>query len=245
VGGLQSNFPATIPALLANFIRIINGSVRTSALATSQIFYIYEGTGYTNVFDKKIPWEAGDYLVLPSHNEAIHYCEEEASLYWVHDGPLLNYLGVTASNERFPPALYKYSLVEESLQKFTDLNGKQANRPRNTIAITPTIWTMFGVLPKECTQYPQKHESATIDFIIDCKPGCFTMIGTELGSDGAIVNGTRYDWLPGASFIIPSGYWCSRHNESTTDAHAFSIQDAGLHIYLRTLETAFSNPILK
>ena len=73
---------------------------------------------------------------------------------------------------------------------------------------------MFGLLPKGAIQYPHRHESVALDFVISCKPGCYTMIGTELGPDGMIINGHREDWKPGASFITPAGYWHSHHNES-------------------------------
>jgi gentisate 1,2-dioxygenase len=101
---------------------------------------------------------------------------------------------------------------------------------------------MFGLLPKGAVQYPHRHESVALDFVISCKPGCYTMIGTELGPDGMIINGHREDWKPGASFITPAGYWHSHHNESGEDAHVLPIQDAGLHTYLRTLDILYSHP---
>jgi len=47
---LQCDYPATSPALLANFVRIINGTVTTSAPATSQVFHVFEGHGHTEAF---------------------------------------------------------------------------------------------------------------------------------------------------------------------------------------------------
>lgn len=249
---LGCDYPATGPALLANFVRIVNGSVTTNALATSQVFYVFKGSGYTEAFGRKIPWEAGDYMVFPAHGEAVHHCEEEASFYWVHDGPLMSYLGVTAMKERFAPTVYKHSIAAAKLQEIADdPKGKLANRLSVLLAnknfpqtrtVTHTMWTMFGLLPKGAIQYPHRHESIALDFAIDCQPGCYTMIGTELGPDGMILNGKRHDWAPGAAFVTPAGYWHSHHNESGADAHVLPIQDAGLHTYLRTLEITFSHP---
>lgn len=249
---LQVNYSATGPGLLANFVRIVNGSVTTRALATSQVFYVFEGSGYTEAFGKKIDWEKGDYLAFPAHGEAIHHCEGKAAFYWVHDGPLVSYLGVTATEQRFAPTLYKHTLAAAKLEQIAnDPTGKLANRVSVLLAnknfpqtrtITPTMWTMFGLLPKGATQFPHRHESIALDFVIDCQPGCYTMIGTELGPDGMIANGKRHDWVPGASFVTPGGYWHSHHNESGADAHVLPIQDAGLHTYLRTLEITFSHP---
>lgn len=230
----------------------MNGSVTTNALATSQVFYVFKGEGYTEAFGKKIPWEAGDYMVFPAHGEAVHHCEGEASFYWVHDEPLMNYLGVTALKERFAPTVYKHSIAAAKLQQIADdPKGKLANRLSVLLAnknfpqtrtVTHTMWTMFGLLPKGAIQYPHRHESIALDFAIDCQPGCYTMIGTELGPDGMILNGKRHDWAPGAAFVTPAGYWHSHHNESGADAHVLPIQDAGLHTYLRTLEITFSHP---
>jgi len=249
---LQCDYPATSPALLANFVRIINGTVTTSAPATSQVFYVFEGRGHTEAFGRTIPWEAGDYLAFPAHGEAAHHCDGKASFYWVHDGPLVTYLGVTPATQRFAPTVYKHKLAAAKLQQIADdPRGRLANRVSvllanknfpHTRTITHTMWTMFGLLPRGAIQFPHRHESVALDFVIDCQPGCYTMIGTELGPDGMIVNGNRHDWVPGASFVTPGGYWHSHHNESGTDAHVLPIQDAGLHTYLRTLEITFSHP---
>ncbi|MGI9231902.1 MAG: cupin domain-containing protein, partial [Methylocystis sp.] len=103
------------------------------------------------------------------------------------------------------------------------------------------LWAMYGLLPSGKSQLPHRHESVALDFVIDCKPGCYTLIGTELGGDGWIKNPHREDWAAGASFITPPGYWHSHHNESGADAHVLPIQDAGLQEFLRTLEIKFSH----
>lgn len=244
--------PATSPALCANFIRIIKGSVMTTAEATSQLFFVHKGSGRTDACGESIYWTKGDYLVLPAHGQAMHYAEEEAGLYWVHDAPLLRYLGAAPTVARFKPTLYEYSKAETKLESIAnDPVNSQANRVsvllanRNfpqTRTVTHTLWAMFGLLPAGKIQYPHRHESVALDFVVDCKPGCYTMIGTELDENGMIKDGVREDWAPGASFVTPPGYWHSHHNESGADAHVLPIQDAGLHTYLRTLEITFSHP---
>ena len=244
--------PATSPALLANFVRIVRGSILTTALATSQLFFVFEGSGRTEACGREINWSKGDFMVLPAHGEAVHHTQGEASMYWVHDAPLLRYLGVTATEERFQPTVFQHSKAEAKLEQIVkDPVSSQANRLSVLLAnsnfpqtrtITHTLWAMFGLLPKGKVQYPHRHESVALDFVISCKPGCYTMIGTELDSDGMIKNGHREDWKSGASFITPAGYWHSHHNESGEDAHVLPIQDAGLHTYLRTLDILYSHP---
>ena len=108
-----------------------------------------------------------------------------------------------------------------------------------TRTITHVIWAMFGVLPAGAVQLPHHHESVALDFIIDCEPGCYTLVGTKLDDQGNIVDGKRADWKPGSAFVTPPGLWHSHHNESGAPAHLMPIQDAGFHTYLRTLDIHF------
>ena len=244
--------PATSPALLANFVRIVKGTLKTNALATSQLFFVFQGSGRTEACGRTIEWKQGDFMVVPAHGESIHHTDGEAGFYWVHDAPLLRYLGVTATEERFQPTVFEHSKAAAKLEQIAnDPVTNQANRVSVLLAnsnfpqtrtITHTLWAMFGLLPKGKVQYPHRHESVALDFVISCKPGCYTMIGTELNSEGMIKNGHRENWVSGASFITPAGYWHSHHNESGEDAHVLPIQDAGLHTYLRTLDILYSHP---
>lgn len=243
--------PATSPALLANFVRIVGTPVKTAVNATSQLFYVFQGSGYTKACGQTIYWEQGDFMVFPAHGEAVHY-SDNASFYWVHDAPLLNYLGAIATKPQFKPTVFKHSKAVAKLDDIIkDPVAGQANRVSVLLAnsnfpqtrtITHTLWAMFGILPRGKVQFPHRHESVALDFVINCKPGCYTIIGTELDPEtGMIKNGHRENWESGASFITPAGYWHSHHNESDEDAHVLPIQDAGLHTYLRTLDILYSH----
>jgi gentisate 1,2-dioxygenase len=111
-----------------------------------------------------------------------------------------------------------------------------------TLTITQVIWTMFGVLPEGSVQLPHRHESVALDYIIDCRPGCYTLVGQDLDEDGNIINPKRADWKTGSAFVTPPGYWHAHHNESGAPAHLIPIQDAGLHTYLRSLDIKFFHP---
>ena len=111
-----------------------------------------------------------------------------------------------------------------------------------TLTITHVIWTMLGVLPASVVQLPHRHESVALDYIIDCQPGCYTLVGQELDKDGNIINARRAEWKAGSAFVTPPGYWHAHHNESGAPAHLIPIQDAGLHTYLRSLDIRFFHP---
>jgi gentisate 1,2-dioxygenase len=242
--------PATSPALCSNFIRIEPGEhIRTSPNATSELYYVIRGTGRTVVHEETIGWAKGDFLTLPAQSAAEHFADEDAAFYWVHDEPLLRYLGVTATARHFKPTLYPRERAMMELER-VEHDPEAAKRSRvsvllanrafpQTRTITHVIWAMFGVLPDGAVQLPHHHESVALDFIIDCKPGCYTLIGVELDENGNIVNGRRADWKPGSAFVTPPGLWHSHHNESGAPAHLMPIQDAGLHTYLRTLDIHF------
>src|ERR1700751_3923127 len=93
---------ATSPALLANFLRIRAGEqIDTSTNATSQLFYVLYGRGFAAVNGRGVKWEKGDFLTLPAGMHSVFYADAAAARYWVHDEPLLRYLGAEATQPRF------------------------------------------------------------------------------------------------------------------------------------------------
>jgi gentisate 1,2-dioxygenase len=111
-----------------------------------------------------------------------------------------------------------------------------------TLTVTHTLWAMLGVLPINAVQLPHRHQSVALDLIVDCTPGCYTLVGTRISAKGEIINPTRIDWKPYSAFITPPGYWHAHFNESATVAHLIPLQDAGLQTYLRSLDIRFVLP---
>ncbi len=104
---LRCQGPATSPALLSNFIRIRPGEqIATDPNATSELYYVIRGRGETTLGGRKLAWCEGDLFTLSCCGEAVHKADEDAALYWVHDEPLLRYLGARAETPRFQPTLY-------------------------------------------------------------------------------------------------------------------------------------------
>ena len=44
-----------------------------------------------------VQWEKGNFLTLPAGTRAVFHADADAALYWVHDEPLLRYLGAEAT----------------------------------------------------------------------------------------------------------------------------------------------------
>jgi gentisate 1,2-dioxygenase len=248
---LKCAAPASTPSLAASFLRIQAGDIlETSANSASELFYVIRGGGVSDVADQEIHWSEGDFFTLPG-STARHRAQENSALYWVNDQPLLDYLGVQRSHPRFAAAHYTRSELTKALEQAAN-DPKAATRSRvslilgnpdcmQTMTVTHVLWAMYGLIEPNTRQLPHRHQSVALDLIIDAKPGCYTLVGTELGSDGHIKNPTRVDWKSGAAFVTPPGYWHEHRNESGERAYLTPIQDAGLHTYLRTLDITFHN----
>jgi gentisate 1,2-dioxygenase len=247
--------PATSPALAAHFIRINAAEgVKAAAAATSSLFFVLSGEGVCHVrgdqSNSSIAWKQGDLFVLPAGGTPLLEASSTSVLYWVHDAPLLSYLGVVPSEPRFAVTHYDAAWLQAELQSLADQPGSQnsnrislllANRDLpSTRTVTHVLWAMYGIVPAGAMQAPHRHQSVALDLIIDCQPGVYSLVGTELNADGSIRNPQRIDWQPGGAFITPPGHWHSHINESGAPAYLLPIQDAGLQTYLRSLDIRFA-----
>jgi gentisate 1,2-dioxygenase len=246
--------PATSPALVANFVRIRGGEqIATSPNATSQLYYVISGRGFSAVNGGLVRWEKGDFLTLPAASHATFYADSgsDAALYWVHDEPLLRHLGAEATEPRFRATKFRRADAVARLDEIAARPGANdksrvsvllANAAEEqTLTITHVLWAMFGLLPPDQEQRPHRHQSVALDLILDAQPGCYTLLGTRLNERGDIINPTRVDWEAGGAFVTPPGLWHAHFNESGAPAHLIPIQDAGLQTYLRSLDIRFSD----
>ncbi|WP_274653667.1 cupin domain-containing protein [Paenibacillus humicola] len=248
---LGTGYPATAPSLLANFVRILAGeSLKTNPNATSELYYVISGKGHTDIGRDQVSWKQGDFIVLPTGFASVHTAEEETALYYVVDTPLLQYLGVTADKPRFRPTLFSGDEVRAELKRIASAPGATSKNRlsvllnneefEQTLTVTETLWAMYGLVPAGEVQMPHRHNSVALDFIVDCKPGVYTLVGEQIDrKTKQIIDPVRVDWEPGKAFVTPPGLWHAHHNESGEEAYVLPIQDAGLQTYLRTLDIQF------
>jgi len=249
--------PATSPALAAHFLRLLAGEgLKAAACATSSLFYALSGSGQLQRPPGQgqpaleLHWAAGDLFVLPAGPDPLLQAETDSVLYWVHDGPLLHYLGVEPSRPRFQARHYPSARLEAELQALlADPSSARSNRLSILLAhedlpatrtVSHTLWAMLGLVPDGAIQPPHRHQSVALDLIVDCDPGCYTLVGKELQDDGTIRDAQRIDWQSGGAFITPPGHWHAHVNESGRMARLLPIQDSGLHTYLRSLDIRFA-----
>lgn len=249
--GIESG-AATSPGLLASFIRILAGErISTDPNATSQLYYVIYGRGFAAVNGAMTRWEKGDLITLPAGSRSAFYADADSALYWVHDEPLLRYLGAEARHPQFKPTKFRRADMVAKLDSIANSPGANeksrvsvlmANaNEEQTLTITHVLWAMLGVLPAGQEQRPHRHQSVALDLILDAQPGCYTLLGTRTDERGNIVDPVRVDWEPGGAFVTPPGMWHAHFNESGAAAHLLPIQDAGIQTYLRSLDIRFAN----
>jgi gentisate 1,2-dioxygenase len=164
--------PCTSPNLMASFIRIQVGDTIATHVphATSQAFYVIRGTGTTTFREDHehdhheaeaeaetvIPWSTGDMFCVPlQHTEMVHMCTSAnsneyggAALYWIHDEPLMKYLGVAPIVKKFEPTLYTR---RDMLARVQEIQHSTGNCHTNTNTNTNTN-THSGSTPQSHTK---------------------------------------------------------------------------------------------
>jgi len=277
-GELECDYPATTPNLLANFVRIVENEQHetgVSLAATSQTFYVIRGEGRSRTRNGTVGWGPGDMFVLPYLGDeadpvctnagaqcVVHSCVNEpafggCALYWVHDEPMLQYLGVRPSKQvRFEPAFYSAGAMSETVQSISNIapDGSSKNRrgillgnaaTLQTRTLTPTLWSLLNTIGPKSDQKPHKHNSVALDLAVvgsaeGGKP-VYTRMGREIDSNGVVTEPVVARWETGGVFVTPPGWWHSHHNEGDEDAWVLPIQDAGIYTHQRTLDIRFAD----
>jgi gentisate 1,2-dioxygenase len=247
---LDTAWPASAPALCAHFLRILaDESLSLDYNATSMVLYVISGSGKVTQGEARFEFAAGGFITLPGGTPVKLAAVADTTMYCVEDGPLLRYLGASVATPRFRPTYYPAELAQAELRKVA-ADPDAALRSRVSVLLgnkefpqtrtaTQTLWAMFGLLPPRSEQKPHRHQSVALDFIVEAPAGCYSLVGTELDTDGQIANARRVDWISGMAFVTPPGCWHAHYNESDRKAFLIPIQDAGLQTYLRALDIRF------
>lgn len=219
---LHIDYPCTSPNLMAAFVRICaDESVATEATATSQAFYVIRGKGKSACELGDITWEEGDLFVVPACEKSIsHSASADSAIYWVHDQPLLTYLGVKPNGKRFDVTLFRKDRLLAEVERIRHQPGSEhKNRlgillgnkitENSTKTLSHTLWSLLNMLPAGDAQRPHRHNSVALDLCVSAEPGdkVYTLMGPELNEDGWVKDPVKCVWKNGCVFSTPPGWW--------------------------------------
>lgn len=259
---LKTAWPATAMNQLASFVRIKAGEeLTTEAQATSQVFYVIRGDGFSDTPHGKVRWSQGDVFVVPTSDKITHHASKEstqhggAAFYWVTDEPLCKYLGVSPTEKRFEPAHFTQESLVGAVKKLAaDPEAKDKNRigvllgthqTKETKTITHVMWVLFNLLPGNTTQKPHRHTPTALDFAVSApSKGVYTAMARSIDKDGNLIDPVNAPWKTGGAFTTPPGWWHSHVNETDEDAWVLPVQDAGLLTHQRILDIRFVPDVL-
>jgi gentisate 1,2-dioxygenase len=237
---LETPYPATIPAILARYVKVRAGEeVSHSFVASGEVYYVLAGTGVSDNGADSVQWGSGDVFCFPGGNETRHRAVDAAILFCVTNEPLLAFENLRApagGQSRTETTHWPHGSIEQHLAtvyerpKTAETSGVSiqfstpATAPsRNTI---PMINTAINTLESGGDQRPHRHNGAAITLAIEGE-GIHSMIEDE-----------EVPWVTGAAQITPGAELHSHHNRGNRRMRSFVVQDEGLHFYLRT--TGFS-----
>ncbi len=256
---LETDYPATTPALAAYHLNLAPGSpLETADAATSVLVRFHSGEGVLHISStdsapdtaaKTCTYAAGDVIVIPGTTRIRWEAHTPTRGFVVTDEPLLQYLGATPTRQTIDLVKYPHTEILAAVARFRSQPGAAArNRcgvifgqesTRATMTVSRTLWSLFNILPAHAVQKPHRHQSIAVDLAVEGRPGVYTLMSPRITAEGQLIDPIRADWVSGAAFITPPGWWHSHHNETAEDAMVFPVQDAGLHTYLRSLDIQF------
>ena len=183
-----------------------------------------------------ITWSEGDFFVLPVGGVVKHEATADDVDLPRERLPLLAYLGARPTKARFAPTLFRARRSPGSS------TGWRARRTPPPQTVSPSSWatpsrprpsrhpTLCGHALARAGRRraaPPPPPVVALDFVIDCRPGCYTLLGTgdrpghdadRLPRPGRLGARRRLRHAPGLLH--------SHHNESGAPASILPIQDA-------------------
>ena len=233
---LQTPYPATLPSILARYVKLHASDTLSHAfVASGEIYYVLEGAGSSTNGEDRIAWGAGDVFCFPGGAETTHDAEQPSILFCVTNEPLLAFDNLQAPApgqarteavhwphteiERHLQRLYKRAKTDETTGVAIVFSSPALAPSKNTM---PMINTAINTLESGGDQRPHRHNGAAITLAIEGEGIHSTIEGEEI------------QWVSGAAQITPAAELHAHHNRGNRRMRSFVIQDEGLHFYLRT-----------
>ena len=235
---LGLDYPATVPNLLARYVRVESGDRITFELASSgEAYYVMEGDGEVEKAGERFAWAAGDVFVLPGAGglTRIRAGASSALLWMVTDEPVLSYFGIEEAPLRNGPGAVHYPAeaieaemalihrrVDDGRQSGKAVLFSRADLEADHLA-TPTVAFACNSLPPKEDQPPHRHNAAALTLCVQGE-GVYSM-----------VDGRKVDWMDRAVMVTPPSALHSHHNRGPEMMSSIVAQDGGVFYNARTL----------
>jgi gentisate 1,2-dioxygenase len=234
---LGTSYPATTPALLTRYIKLVRGeSIRSTWIASGEVYYVMSGSGESSNAGECIEWGTGDAFCFPGGGETVHRAgDADCLLFCASDEPLLAFSRMRAPAPRqaaFETTHWPAKDIERQFEAVWQrpITDNTTGHSVQFVAeglmpaplATPSINAALNSLAVGCDQRPHRHNGVAVTLAIQGE-GIYSTI-----------DGSRIDWVTGAAQITPATAMHSHHNRGTKRMRSLVIQDEGLHYYLRT-----------
>ncbi|PWI57128.1 cupin domain-containing protein [Sulfoacidibacillus thermotolerans] len=219
------------------------------------IRFVLQGSGaYTLVEGERVKMEEGDFLITPSGLWHDHVHEGDTPMLWFDclDIPFVYQLGVTFfenypefhqpisqpenySTQRFtapgllpltdrdnryaPQAIYKWEKTKQALDQLSKLDPDPCDgfaveyvNPATGEAAGHTIGAMMQKLARGDRTQAHRHVHSAVYHVFR-------------GQGYTVMNGVRFFWQSGDTFVVPNWVWHEHVNDGNTDAYLFSAND--------------------
>ena len=237
---LGLGYPATVPNLLARYVRIAGGDETGYRLVSSgEVHYVIEGSGTAAKNGDSIAWAEGDVFVLSGGGcTELRANEEDALLWMVTDEPVLSYFGVQRTGLDEEAVHYPAEVTAREMTRIHERvdDGTQSGKAvlftraglETTHLATPTVAFAYNSLSPGEDQPPHRHNAAALTLCIQ---------GEAVYST---VDGRKVDWQDRAVMVTPPSALHSHHNRGTDMMYSVVAQDGGVFYNARTLGYASS-----
>ena len=232
---LGLDYPATVPNLLARYVRIESADeLEFELLSSGEVYYAIEGSGTVEKNGESIAWSEGDVFVLPGRGRTRFRANDAGALLWmVTDEPVMSFFAVERAGGDGEAVHYPAEAIAHEMAQIHSRvdDGTQSGKAvlftraglETTHLATPTVAFAYNSLSPGDDQPPHRHNAAALTL-------CIRGEGVH-----SMVDGRKVDWRDRAVMVTPPSALHSHHNRGPEMMYSVVAQDGGVFYNARTL----------
>ena len=182
---LGLGYPATVPNLLARYVRIEGADeLGFEFLSSGEAYYVIEGSGAAEKNGESIAWSEGDVFVLPGGGRTRLRANDGGALLWmVTDEPVMSFFAVERAGGDGEAVHYPAEAIAHEMARIHSRidDGTQSGKAvlltraglETTHLATPTVAFAYNSLPPGDDQPPHRHNAAALTLCVRGEGGPF------------------------------------------------------------------------